>query len=169
MTARVFHASGDFSEEVDSALVGVIRFSLHVGSPIIPLFALGFSMLFSSFTGSYLRIFLFHCHSRLDFDFGPPLSLHPLQTSWELWKSLVPFSSPASLESELMQVFILGFFKSLDTIKCIEAASGGARRLGKGVGGVVLTRLKSAYIRSAWRSGFITLLPFVLARILSVG
>lgn len=124
--------------------------------------------LFSSFTGSHLRIFLFHCHSRLDFDFGPPLSLRPLQTGWELWKSPVPFGShwsPASLESELMQVFILGFFKSLDTIKCIEAASGGARRLGKGAGGVVLTGLKSAYIRSARRSGFITLLPFVLVRI----
>ena len=26
MIARVFHASGDFSEEVDGALVGVIRF-----------------------------------------------------------------------------------------------------------------------------------------------
>jgi hypothetical protein len=136
---------------------------------LFPFLRLVLVCLFSSFTGSHLRIFLFHCHSRLDFDFGPPLSLHSLQTGWELWKSLVPFSSPASLESELMQVFILGFFKSLDTIKCVEAASGGACRLGRGVGGVFLTGLKSAYIRSAWRSGFITLLPFVLARILSVG
>jgi len=118
---------------------------------LFPFLHLVLVCLFSSFTGSNLRIFLFHCHSRLDFDFGPPSSLHSLQTGWELWKSLVPVGShwsPASLESELVQVFILGSFKSLDTIKCIEAASGGARRLGKGVGGVVLTRLKSAYIRS---------------------
>lgn len=131
---------------------------------LFPFLHLVLVCLFSSFTGSNLRIFLFYCHSRLDFDFGPPLPLHSLQTGWELWKSLVPFGShwsPASPESELVQVFILGSFKSLDTIKCIEA---GASRLGKGVGGVVLTGLKSAYIRSAWRSGFITLLPFVLVR-----
>lgn len=61
MTARVFHASGDFSEEVDSVLVGGYVFSLHVGSPIIPLFALGFSM------------FVFQLYWKLSEDF--PLSL----------------------------------------------------------------------------------------------
>jgi len=49
--------------------------------------------LFSSFTGRNMRIFLFYCHSRLDFDFGPPFPLIPFKqagNSGNLWSHLVP-------------------------------------------------------------------------------